>query len=342
MKRPRAPELERVPELAPLQPVQIPATPAAGSDPKFRLDTHPLSGLAMSHRDPMRGLRTPDCMSSPVSHLRDLTRDMQEEAKRRHAVRYLRESREAHLQQRRLYLVLDLDETLVHSLRSSVRQINEPLPAQHDAAAGPAAASSRSGDGGSGDGAGASSGAGASGAGAGAGGGDDEGAQAEEDVRWDSEDSGEEWAEDGQATRAATAAQVMRGPHGGPMLGATSPLVGTTQEGGDAITGGGIGPSLGPGVRPLGTACTRAPDAEHGRVTLTVQSLQFEMVLRPGVHAFLREMSELFCVFLYTMGSRDYVQQALHHLDPQHEIFRPGQARGESPPRVSHTARRAV
>jgi len=55
--------------------------------------------------------------------------------------------------------------------------------------------------------------------------------------------------------------------------------------------------------------------------------VQFEMQLRPGVHAFLKEMSSLFCVYLYTMGSREYVQQALRHLDPTHEIFRPGQAR---------------
>lgn len=44
-----------------------------------------------------------------------------------------------------------------------------------------------------------------------------------------------------------------------------------------------------------------------------------------GVHAFLKEMSSLFCVYLYTMGSREYVQQALRHLDPTHAIFRPGQ-----------------
>jgi hypothetical protein len=71
-----------------------------------------------------KGLTTPDCMSSPVSHLRDLTRDLHEDgAKRRRAAQYLRESRETHLQERRLYLVLDLDETLVHSLRASVRTI---------------------------------------------------------------------------------------------------------------------------------------------------------------------------------------------------------------------------
>ena len=46
-------------------------------------------------------------------------------AKRRRAAQYLRESRLAHLQQRRLVLVLDLDETLVHSLRGSVRQIGK-------------------------------------------------------------------------------------------------------------------------------------------------------------------------------------------------------------------------
>ena len=67
-----------------------------------------------------------------------------------------------------------------------------------------------------------------------------------------------------------------------------------------------------------------AGEDDAGReVTLQVQNVEFEMKLRPGVHAFLREMSTLFCVHLYTMGSREYVQQALHHLDPNHEIFKP-------------------
>lgn len=44
---------------------------------------------------PLRRLTTPDCMSSPVSHLRDLTRDLEEDgAKRRRAAQYLRETRE--------------------------------------------------------------------------------------------------------------------------------------------------------------------------------------------------------------------------------------------------------
>ena len=87
---------------------------------------------APEHSQPpaLRRLTTPDCMSSPVSHLRDLTRDLEEDgAKRRRAAQYLRESRLAHLQQRRLVLVLDLDETLVHSLRGSVRQICKETPA---------------------------------------------------------------------------------------------------------------------------------------------------------------------------------------------------------------------
>ncbi|KOO23455.1 hypothetical protein Ctob_004060, partial [Chrysochromulina tobinii] len=71
-----------------------------------------------------------------------------------------------------------------------------------------------------------------------------------------------------------------------------------------------------------------AADAEGGgvtEVTLRVQNVEFEMRLRPGVHEFLGQMADLFCVHLYTMGSREYVQQALHYLDPKHEIFKPGQ-----------------
>jgi len=72
--------------------------------------------------------------------------------------------------------------------------------------------------------------------------------------------------------------------------------------------------------------------------------VQFEMQLRPGVHAFLKEMSSLFCVYLYTMGSREYVQQALRHLDPTHEIFRPGQVLAWNPAldRTTKTLRRLL
>ena len=69
---------------------------------------------------------TPECVSSPVSHLRNLTKDLDEGARRERAAQYLRETREQHLQQRRLYLVLDLDETLVHSLRQTVRPLHGP------------------------------------------------------------------------------------------------------------------------------------------------------------------------------------------------------------------------
>jgi hypothetical protein len=41
-----------------------------------------------------------------------------------------------------------------------------------------------------------------------------------------------------------------------------------------------------------------------------VQNVEFEMRLRPGVHEFLGQMADLFCVHLYTMGSRECVHQA--------------------------------
>ena len=75
---------------------------------------------------PVSRLSTPECVSSPVSHLRNLTKDLDEGARRERAAQYLRETREQHLQQRRLYLVLDLDETLVHSLRQTVRPLHGP------------------------------------------------------------------------------------------------------------------------------------------------------------------------------------------------------------------------
>ena len=171
---------------------------------------HPLPALPVT---------TPECMSSPVTLLRELTADLEEDRKRPRAAQYLKESRESNLEQRRLYLVLDLDETLVHSVRGSVRQV-------------PSDASS-------------------------------------------------------------------------------------TAEGSSR---GGGGSAQAPSLPPA-----------QDEVTLTVQNVEFEMLLRPGVHAFLREMSSLFCVHLYTMGSREYVQQALHHLDPSHEIFKPGQVLAWNP-----------
>ena len=51
-----------------------------------------------------------------------------------------------------------------------------------------------------------------------------------------------------------------------------------------------------PGVsaRPVGEPSSGGPsEAEPDEVTLRVQDVEFEMKLRPGVHAFLREMSSL-------------------------------------------------
>ena len=84
---------------------------------------------------PVTRLSTPECVSSPVSHLRNLTKDLDEGARRERAAQYLRETREQHLQQRRLYLVLDLDETLVHSLRQTVRPLHRARLAAAAAAA---------------------------------------------------------------------------------------------------------------------------------------------------------------------------------------------------------------
>ena len=100
-------------------------TPAGGRKRllQVELPAHPATTPEEPAPPALRRLSTPDCMSSPVSHLRALTHDLDEGAKRRRAAQYLRETREAHLRQRRLYLVLDLDETLVHSMRSSIRQV---------------------------------------------------------------------------------------------------------------------------------------------------------------------------------------------------------------------------
>ena len=97
---------------------------AAGVDPGTPLQA-PFEAPAL------RRFSTPDCMSSPVSYLRDMTHGLEEGVRRERAAQFLLESRLAHLQQRRLYLVLDLDETLVHSLRSSVRQVDGELGDLH-------------------------------------------------------------------------------------------------------------------------------------------------------------------------------------------------------------------
>ena len=227
----------------------------------------------------LRRLTTPDCMSSPVSHLRDLTRDLEEDgAKRRRAAQYLREWREGHLQQRRLYLVLDLDETLVHSLRASVRQIrgkqqpSQPRPPDDGEA---------------------------------------------EDDHHEEEPEGNENGSSAPSSRSPSTDGV--GPVG-PLPSGPLPAAGAAASAGHASSA-------------AGNEATDAwsGEAEAEEVTLQVQNVEFEMKLRPGVHRFLQEMSSLFCVHLYTMGSREYVQQALHHLDPEHKIFKPGQVLAWNP-----------
>lgn len=218
-----------------------------------------------------RRLRTPDCMSSPVSHLRNLTRNLGDDHRRLHALRYLKEAREGDLQQRKLMLVLDLDETLVHSHRSTVRangaagpfrKVRSDLAVPADDPVVPAV----------------------------------DGIVSEDDDEPDSPNSSSDAAE-GEPP---------------PLL----PIGALPDAGGE---GGGAAPPQ------LADAAAAAAALRWQRsVTLRVQSVEFEMELRPGVQAFLTEMSQLFSMHLYTMGSREYVQQALHFLDPTHEVFKPG------------------
>ncbi|KAL3905540.1 MAG: hypothetical protein SGPRY_010875 [Prymnesium sp.] len=254
---------------------------------------------------PTARLSTPDCMLSPVSHLRALTHDLEDGVKRKRAAQYLRETREGHLRQRRLYLVLDLDETLVHSLRSSVRQISDGAEqggaeivqqaiAQLKAQQAQTSQSTPE---------------------------ESEAAQAlevESDEEWgeeeqedegdafllDSEASGEEAQPIGQLQSSTFISSPLSSPsvNPPPQSSLSSEVEGTREV-----------PS------------SSEEDRQRECVTLRVQNVEFEMILRPGVHEFLREMSTLFAIHLYTMGSREYVQQALHHLDPTHTIFKPGQ-----------------
>ena len=285
-----------------------------------------------AHPPALRRLTTPDCMSSPVSHLRDLTRDLEEDGdKRRRAAQYLRESREAHLQERRLYLVLDLDETLVHSLRASVRQISPPAAgaASPAAAAAAAAATAMPEDG-------------------------DEDEEEEEEAA--AEEEGEAEMEDGESElagdcdeREGAVALPVGGAHGAAStsLSAASacahggcvplsrsrssssdgssmslpvslPAIGPLPPGAAAGAVGGAGSAATAAAAASSTAASStaassaaassaaaatgadAPaadgDDEQTEVTLQVQNVEFEMRLRPGVHEFLREMSSLFCV----------------------------------------------
>ena len=278
----------RAPPLEVTVPAPSCSTPGSGPEPA-------------PHPPALRRLTTPDCMSSPVSHLRDLTRDLEEDgAKRRRAAQYLRESRLAHLQQRRLVLVLDLDETLVHSLRGSVRQIG--------AAACAPAAEAEAADGGEEDD-------------------DDEG---------DDEGADENGAANRLAPRTMAAAPARARTLPAASAAAAPSSIGPLPAGGgsssSAANSGAAAADVDNGA--AGDGDNGDDDGEEGdesEVTLQVQNVEFEMKLRPGVHAFLREMSALFCVHLYTMGSREYVQQALHHLDPNHEIFKPGQVLAWNP-----------
>ena len=313
--------------------VHVPRVPTPG---RSEHDLHPS----------LRRLTTPDCMSSPVSHLRYLTRDMPDGAKRRRAAQYVRESREQHLQHQRLYLVLDLDETLVHSLRASVRQVGTPAAAVQ-------------GEEEEGDGEGE---------------GEDEEDEEDEEGSEDDVDSyynrteqrrrpvgmaaAQEMVERvaAAAAAAATATAAVRATVrsglasrelAASMASDSSPMRSNSRSSSDETGSVSLPTSSLPAIGPLpsdgavsstaaagGAAQPSSPpsvvsddDVDGREVTLQVQNVEFEMKLRPGVHAFLREMSALFSVHLYTMGSREYVQQALHYLDPQNEIFKPGQAR---------------
>ena len=77
--------LEQVPELEATPSGPEPQSSMLLVQPTFECDSVGIPALS----PPLRRLRTPDCMSSPVSHLRNLTRDMQEEARRLHAAQYL-------------------------------------------------------------------------------------------------------------------------------------------------------------------------------------------------------------------------------------------------------------
>jgi len=74
-----------------------------------------------------------------------------------------------------------------------------------------------------------------------------------------------------------------------------------------------------PGLPPLESAIVSLGDE------------QFEVLLRPGAVEFLYRISRLYTVYLYTMGTAEYVQQILPALDPGGEVFRPGQVCTWSP-----------
>ena len=217
----------------------------------------------------VRRLSTPDCMSSPVSHLRALTHDLEEGAKRRRAAQYLRESREAHLRQRRLYLVLDLDETLVHSLRASVRQVSAPsesAPASLQAAAQLKAQQMQE-EAARSDGGAASSDDRAASKGGGNGAASEPTAEAatSELVGADEEDEEDEVESDSSADDGETA---------GAADGGNRPHIGQLPTGG-ALGGSG---AAAPQWATAGAEEGRLPE---GLVTLRVQNVEFEMMLRP-------------------------------------------------------------
>lgn len=60
-------------------------------------------------------------------------------------------------------------------------------------------------------------------------------------------------------------------------------------------------------------------------VTIVLGDEQFDVLLRPGAVSFLSRMAKYYTIFLYTMGTLEYVAQILPSLDPDGDIFRPGQ-----------------
>ena len=224
------------------------------------------------------------------------------------------------MQQRRLYLVLDLDETLVHSLRTSVRQISTSL---QGAGQGEEAAAADGDDDDDDDGDL-----------------DHDGESGDEDEQLDGTAEDDESAhQPGTAAAAAAATAVAakaatsRTQSQADDVRSTSSdecslpvslpsslpsAIGPLLDGGVAasrdssagasVLGSPAASVAGSAAASVDGGSSSQPDdafalGDGQEVTLQVQNVEFEMKLRPGVHAFLREMSHLFCIHLYTMGS---------------------------------------
>ncbi|XP_024016650.1 RNA polymerase II C-terminal domain phosphatase-like 4 [Eutrema salsugineum] len=70
------------------------------------------------------------------------------------------------------------------------------------------------------------------------------------------------------------------------------------------------------------------------KIVVGEDSTEFLTKLRPFVHDFLKEANEMFTMYVYTMGTRDYAKALLELIDPEGDYFEGRVIKGDDSPYV--------